>query len=275
MRELGYIEGQNIVIEWRVGKGDTERYREISAEFVRLKLDCMVTWGLAPSLATKLATSTIPIVMVGVNDDPVRRGLVASLSRPGGNVTGFIVMGPDLAGRRLQLLKEILPKASRMAILWDRGGLASTSHVKEAEAAARVLGVQLQSLEVGDAKDLESAFQAAAKGGALALLVVATGLLNSHQARIANLAAKARLPAIYTSSQFIPVGGLMSYAADGVEQFRGAATYFDRILKGAKPADLPVQQPTKFELVVSLKAAKQIGLTIPRSVLVQADKVIE
>ena len=275
MRELEYVEGQNIVIEWRFGKGNTDRYREFAAELVRLKVDCIVANGVDAALQAKLATNTIPIVMVSANEDPVRRGLVASLARPGGNVTGLTVMGPDLAGKRLQILKEILPKASRMAILWDRNSLPSTSHVKETEAAARVLGVQLQSLDVGNAEALENAFQAAGKGRAQGLIVVSTGFMSSHQARITNLAAKARLPAIYTGSQYILNGGLMSYAADSVEQFRGAAKYVGKILKGAKPADLPVQQPTKFEFIINLKAAKQIGLTIPPNVLARADKLIE
>ena len=275
MRELGYVEGQNIAIEWHFSAGNADRYPEIATELVRLKVDCIVAAGIAPALAAKLATQTTPIVMVSANDDPVRRGLVASLARPGGNVTGFVVLGPDLASKRLQILKETLPKASRMAILWDRNSLASVSHVKETEAAARVLGLQLQSLDVGNAESLENAFQAAGKGHAQALLVVATGIMNNHQARIPNLAVKARLPVIYTSAQFVLAGGLMSYAADGVEQFRGAATYVGKILKGAKPVDLPVQQPTKFEFIINLKAAKQIGLTIPPNILARADKVLE
>jgi putative ABC transport system substrate-binding protein len=212
---------------------------------------------------------------VSVQDDPVRRGLVASLARPGANVTGFFLLGPELAEKRLQLLKEMLPNASRIAILWDRNVLSSASHVKEAEVAASVLGVRLQSLDVGDEKGLENAFQAAGKGRAQALIVVGTGFINIHSARIANLAIKARLPAIYTSSLFMRVGGLMSYGADASEQFRGAASYIDKILKGAKPANLPVQQPTKFELLVSRKTAKSLGLAIPQSLLIRADKIIE
>ncbi len=275
MRELGYVEGQNIAIEWRFSPRNVDQYPEIAAELVRLKVDCMVTATFSASLAAKLATPTIPIVMTSVNDDPVRRGLVASLARPGANVTGFILLGPELAGKRLQLLKEVLPNASRMAILWDRNVQGSVSHVKETEAAASRLGVQLQSLDVSDEKGLENAFQVAGKGRAQALVVVGTGFVNIHQARIANLAIKTRLPAIYPNSQFVLAGGLMSYAADGVEQFRGAATYVDKILKGAKPADLPVQQPTKFEFLVNQMAAKALGIKIPNSILVQATKVIE
>ena len=275
LRELGHVEGKNVVIEWRYSAGLSERYREMAADLVRQKVDCIVSFGIEASLAAKLATPTLPIVMVSVSDDPVRRGLVASLARPGGNVTGFVVLGPDLSGKRLQMLKEAVPKVSRVAILWDRSSSANVSHLKETEAAARVLGIELQSLDVGAADGLENAFQAAAKGRAQALLVVATGFVNAHQARIADLAVKARLPAMYSNSQFPERGGLMSYAADNVEQFRGAATYVDRILKGAKPADLPVQQPTRFELIVNLDAARKIGLTVPAGVLLQANRVIE
>ncbi|MBI3370734.1 MAG: ABC transporter substrate-binding protein [Betaproteobacteria bacterium] len=275
MLDLGYVEGQNIAIEWRFSPRNIDEYPEIAAELVRLKVECMVTASFSASLAAKLATPTIPIVMVSVQDDPVRRGLVASLARPGANVTGYVLLGPELAGKRLQLLKEILPGASRIAILWDRNIQGSVSHVKATEAAASVLGVQLQSLDVGDEKGLENAFQAAGRGRAQALVVVGTGFFNIHQARIANLATKAHLPSIYDSSGFVLAGGLMSYGADGGEQFRGAATYVDKILKGTKPADLPVQQPTKFEFFLNLKAAKAIGIKIPGSVLVQATKFIE
>ena len=275
MRELGYVEGQNMVFEWRFSAGKAERYPEFAAEFVRLKVDCIVANGTNASIAAKLATHTIPIVMGGNNDDPVRRGLVASLARPGGNVTGFINMANELAGKRLELLKEILPKLSRVAILSDRNSLPSADQVKETEGAARTLGVQLQTLDVGDANALENAFQAAVKGRAQALIVVAAGFINSHLIRITNLAVKTRLPTIYSNAQSALAGGLMSYSSVAAENWRGAATYVDRILKGAKPADLPVQQPTKFEFIINMKAAKQIGLTIPRNVLARADKVIE
>ena len=275
LRELGLVEGKNVAIEWRNSGGLSERYREMALDLVRQKVDCIVSFGIDATLAAKLATPSIPIVMVSVSDDPVRRGLVESLARPGGNATGFVALGPDLSGKRLQLLREAVPKASRVAMLWARSSAANVSHVKETEAAARVLGIKLQSLDVGAAEDLENAFQAAAKGRAQAMLVVATGFVNAHQARIANLAVKAGLPAMYSNSQFPDHGGLMSYAADNAEQFRGAAGYVDRILKGAKPADLPVQQPTRFELVVNLDAARKIGLTVPAILLLQATRVIE
>lgn len=275
LRELGHVEGKDIAIEWRYGAGQSERYREMAVELVRLKVDCIVSFGIEASLAAKLATSAIAIVMVSVSDDPVRRGLVASLARPGGNVTGFVVLGPDLSGKRLQLLGQAVPKLSRVALLWDRSSTANASHVKETEAAARILGIELQLLDVGAPEDLDRAFQTAAIGRAQALVVVATGFVNAHQAYIAQLALKARLPTMYSNSQFPDRGGLMSYAADNVEQFRGAALYVDRILRGAKPADLPVQQPTRFELIVNLDAARKIGLTIPPGLRIQANRLIE
>jgi putative ABC transport system substrate-binding protein len=275
LRDAGFVEGQNIAIEWRFGAGNPDRYREIAAEFVRLKADCIVAWGTDPSLAARLATQTIPIVMVNAADDPVRRGLVASLARPGGNVTGFVSLNSELGGKRLRLLKEILPTASRMAIIWDRNSVPNLSDVKASEAAAQAMGVQLQSLDVTDADTLEKAFLSAVKGRAQALLIPANGFFPSLPKRIVDLAAKARLPAIYSSSQLTLAGGLMSYTSDYGEQFRGAAGYVGRILKGEKPADLPVQQPTKFEFLINLKTAKGLGITIPNSVLVQVTKVIE
>jgi putative ABC transport system substrate-binding protein len=275
LRDAGFVEGQKIAIEWRFGAGNPDRYREIAAEFVRLKVDCIVAWGTDPSLAAKLATQTIPIVMVNTADDPVRRGLVASLARPGGNVTGFVTLNSELGGKRLRLLKEILPTASRMAIIWDRNSVPNLSDVKASEVAAQAMGVQLQSLDVTDADTLEKAFLSAVKGRAQALLIPANGFIPSLPKRIVDLAAKARLPAIYSSSQLTLAGGLMSYTSDYGEQFRGAAGYVGRILKGEKPADLPVQQPTKFEFLINLKTAKALGITIPNSVLVQATKVIE
>jgi putative ABC transport system substrate-binding protein len=275
LRDAGLVEGQNLAIEWRFSAGNTDRNREIAAEFVQLKVDCIVARGLALTLAAKLATQTIPIVMATSGGDPVQRGLVASLARPGGNVTGFVTLSAELAGKRLQLLKEILPKASRMAIIWDRNSLVAVSNVKASAAAARAMGVQLQTLDVEDADALENAFQAAVNGRAQALVIPMDGLLGILSKRIVNLAAKARLPAIYSNSQIAVAGGLMGYSADTGDQFRGAAAYVGRILKGEKPADLAVQQPTKFEFLINLKTAKALGLKIPNSILVQATKVIE
>jgi putative tryptophan/tyrosine transport system substrate-binding protein len=276
LRELGYVEGQNIFIEWRFTKGKTGFSPGVAAELASFKVDCIVTVGVLPTRAAKEATSTIPIVMANAADDPVRQGLVASLARPGGNVTGFIDASSDLTGKRLELLKETVPKTSRIAILWDPAAPAGASEFREAEVAARALGVQLQSLEVRGTGDFENAFRATGKGRADALIVAAFGgLFHSNRDRIVNLAIKTVLPAMYTLPDYVPAGGLMSYAADLIDQHRRAATYVDKILKGTKPADLPVQQPTKFELIINLKTAKQIGLTIPQSVLYQADKVIK
>jgi putative ABC transport system substrate-binding protein len=273
LRDLGYIEGQNIIIEWRFTEGKRERQGALAAELVRLKVDCIVTAGTALTHAAKQATKTIPIVMGNVGDDPVQQGFVASFARPGGNITGFTNMGVDLAGKRLELVKEAFPKVSRVAILWDPTNPALRAYFKETEVAARAMGVQLQNLElrVAENKDIETAFRATTKGRAEALIVVAA---TTQRARILRLVEKSRLPAMYTDAGHVLVGGLMSYAADIPEQFRRVAIYVDKILKGTKPADLPVEQPTKFELIINLKAAKQIGVTIPPNVLARADKVI-
>ncbi|TMA83360.1 MAG: ABC transporter substrate-binding protein [Deltaproteobacteria bacterium] len=276
LRELGYVEGQNIFIEWRFFKDKVDRLSGLAAELAGFKVDCIVTVGVLTTRAAKQATSTIPIVMANASDDPVRQGLVASLARPGGNVTGFIDVSSDLTGKRLELLKETVPKTSRIAILWDPAAPAAAGEFREAEVAARALGVQLQSLEVRGTGDFENAFRATGKGRADGLIVAAFGgLFHSNREQILNLAIKTRLPAIYTLSEYVLAGGLMSYAADLLDQQRRAATYVDKILKGTKPADLPVQQPTKFELIINLKTAKQIGLTIPPNVLARADKVIK
>jgi putative tryptophan/tyrosine transport system substrate-binding protein len=275
LRSLGYVDGQNIVIEWRFANGNADRLLELAVELVRLNVDCILAGGANSALAAKRATSTIPIVMGNTDDDPVRLGLVASLARPGGNVTGFINMGAQLAGKRLELLKETLPKVSRVGLLWDPNSRPAAGHMRETESTAHALGVTLQSLEVRKPDDLEHAFLVAGEMRAEALIVVATGSVNVHPARVVNLALKARLPAIYTTSTFVLDGGLMSYAEEANVTWRDAASYVDRILKGARPADLPVVQPTKFELLINLKTAKQIGLTIPESVLQRADRVIE
>ena len=274
LRDLGYIEGQNLVIEWRFSKGKGDLLPGFAAELVRLKVDCIVSNGTLATRAAKQTTQMIPIVMWNTEDDPVRTGLIVSLARPGGNVTGFTGIGSELAGKRLQLLKETVPRASRVAILWDPNS-SGLGHVREARIAARTLGVQLQSLEVWDADDLDPAFRAAGKERAEALMIVAAGLTTNLRTQIIDRVVKSRLPAMYNNSAFVLAGGLMSYAANSSDQLRGAAGYVDRILKGTKPADLAVQQPTKFEFVINMKVAKQIGLTIPRNVLVRADKVIE
>ena len=273
LRELGYLEGQNLLIEWRFTKGKTQLFPELAAELVRLKMDCILAIGVSAIGALKQSTDTIPVVMGTIDADPVEQGFVASLARPGGNITGFTGIAYDIAGKRLELLKETVPKASRAAILVDPSP-AADAHVRETESATRNLRMQLQLLEVRKPEGLDNAFEVARQGRAQVLTAVTTGLINSHWPRIINLAANSRLPTIYSSPDFVLEGGLMSYASDPVAQFRRAATYVDKILKGAKPAELPVEQPTKFEFVINLKAAKQIGLTIPPNVLARADRVI-
>ena len=275
MRELGYVEGQTIFIEWRFGKGKADHLPVLAGELVRLKPDCIVAVGVNATRAARETTNTIPIVMANVSDDPVQLGLIASLARPGGNITGLTDIASDLAGKRLQLLKEVVPKAARMAVIWNAGSPAAMAQFRESEAAARDLRVQLQSLEVRRPDDFQRVFETASKTRADALMVSTFGIINSHRAQIVDLAAKTRLPAMYTNSVFVPAGGLMSYGPDILAQFQRAAMYVDKILKGTKPADLPVEQPKKFEFIINLKTAKQIGLTIPPNVLARADRVIK
>ena len=274
LRDLGYVEGQNMLLVVRSPEERPERLPELAVELVRLKIDIIVTGGTPATLAAKQATATIPIVMP-VSGDPVESGLVASLARPGGNVTGFSVIAPELAGKRLQLLKEVVPGASRVAVLSNPTTPFAALVVKETQAAARALGVQLQSLEVRTPDDIDRAFEATIRGRASGVIVPEDPLILSHRARIAALAAKSRLPAIYGFRESVDAGGLMSYAANFSDLYRRSATLVDKILKGAKPADLPVEQPTRFELVINLKTAKALGLTIPQSVLIRADQVIE
>jgi putative tryptophan/tyrosine transport system substrate-binding protein len=275
LRDLGYIDGKNIVIEYRGAEGKPDRVSSLVAELVQLKVDVLVSGNFAVARAAKQETETIPIVMV-TNQDPVVTGLVDSLARPGGNITGLSTLQRELGGKRLELLKEVVPRISRVGILWNAGGSGSATGFKEYEAVARALKIQLQSLEVrGPNPDIEGAFQAAAKGGASALITVTGTLLFRYPKRIADLAIKNRLPSMYEGSTWVEAGGLMSYSTNDLELFRRAATYVDKILKGAKPGELPVEQPTKFELVINLKTAKQIGLTIPPNVLARADKVIK
>jgi putative ABC transport system substrate-binding protein len=276
LRALGYVEGQNLVIEWRFAKGNIETFPSLAAEIVRLKVDCILANGVGATRAAKQATATIPIVMVGAGDDPVRRGLVAGLARPGGNVTGIISLSEQLAGKRLQLLKEVVPHASRVAVVWPPFDGGPSPELLGTQAAGRELGVQLQSLEVRDSDGLEAAFRSVGEGRAEALIIVVTGFMQSHRARVLNLVAKTRLPAVYAAAPaWVLDGGLMSYSPNIPELYQRAATYVDKILKGATPADLPVEQPTKFELVINLKTAKTLGLTIPQSVLLRADQMIE
>ena len=273
LRELGYSEGQNLIIEWRFTKGKTSLFPQLAAELVGLKADCIFAIGVSAVRALKYATNTIPVVIGNIDADPVQEGLVASLAQPGGNITGFTAIAYDLAGKRVELLKETVPRASRVAILVDPSR-AAQAHVREAEVAVRALKIQLQLLEVREPEQLDDAFQLARKRGSDVLTVVTTGLINSHRPRIISLAAISRLPTMYSQPNFVREGGLMSYSADPYAQYHLAATYVDRILKGTKPADLPVQQATKFEFIINLKAAKQIGLTIPPNVLARADRVI-
>jgi putative ABC transport system substrate-binding protein len=273
LRDLGYAEGKEIVIEQRYADGKLDRVAALATELVRLKLDVIVTGGPAATRAAKEATATIPIVM-GFDYDPVGSGVVASLARPGGNVTGLSSLAPEISGKQLELLKELLPRLSRVAILGNSTEPGIGQLRKEAELVAGAFKVNLQYLDVLAPKDIGTAFQAASKGRAEALLALSSFVIISERAQIADLAIKNRLPAIYPWPEFVEDGGLMTYGPSSNDLFRRAATYVDKILKGAKPADLPVEQPTKFEFVINLKTAKQIGLTIPPNVLARADKVI-
>jgi putative ABC transport system substrate-binding protein len=274
LRELRYVEGKNIVIEWRSAEGKRDRLPSLAAELVRLKVDIIVTAGPPATRSAKEATVTIPIVMAQ-DGDPVASGFVASLARPGGNITGLSNLAPELSGKRLELLKEIVPRLSRVAVLGNSTNPTNAQVLKQTELAAGTFGVRLQYLDVLDPKDIETAFRAASKGRADAvLMMVSGGVVLSQLTQVVELAAKSRLPAMYIIREYVEAGGLMSYGVSLIDLDRRAATYVDKILKGAKPADLPVEQPMKFEFVINLKAAKQIGLTIPPNVLVRADKVI-
>ena len=274
IREVGYIEGQNITIEYRYAEGKLDRLPALAAELVALKVDVIVTGGPQATRPAKKATATIPIVMA-FDSDPVGNGFVASLARPGGNVTGLSALSPEISGKQLELLKEIVPTLSRVAVLGNSAEPANALVLREVELAAGAFGVKLQHLDVLGPKDIETAFRAASKGRADAVLVLLSPVVISHRTQLVEIALKSRLPAIYFRPEFVEDGGLMSYATSFADLSRRAATYVDKILKGAKPADLPVEQPTKFELVINLKTAKQIGLTIPPDVLLRADKVIK
>jgi putative ABC transport system substrate-binding protein len=274
LRELGYVEEKNLVIEWRFAEGKADRVRSLATELVRLKVDVIVTAGSSATRSAKEATVTIPIVMTQ-DSDPVASGFVASLARPGGNITGFSTLAPELNGKRLELLKQIVPKLSRVAVLGTSTQPGYAQQLRETDLAARALGVKLQYLDILGPKDIETAFRAAGKGRADAVLAFGSPVLNSQRTQIVELAVKSRLPAIYGQQEYVEDGGLMIYGVSLNDLARRAATYVDKILKGRKPADLPVEQPNKFELIINLKAAKQIGLAISKDMLLRADRVIE
>jgi len=275
LRELGYVEGRNLVIDWRFFKGKPESLREAAAELAASKPDCIVTVGISATRAAKEATSGLPIVMANASDDPVRHGLVATLARPGGNVTGFIDISSDITGKRLELLKETLGKVTRVAVLWDRKGPGSIPQWNESQQPARDLGLQLYSMEVSSADGYEPAFKEAVKARNQAVWVTLNPLANSNQKRIADLAIEHRLPSICAREDYADNGCLMAYGPGYANEGRDGARYVEKILKGVKPAQIPVEQPMKFDLVINLKTAKQVGVAIPPNVLARADKVIK
>jgi putative tryptophan/tyrosine transport system substrate-binding protein len=274
LAELGWIEGKNIVSERRYAENRVERLPELAAELVRLNVDVIVAAGTLGPLAAKRATSTIPIVMTSAGD-PLGSGLVATLARPGGNVTGMSLMAPDLGGKRLELLKELLPRLVRVSVLWNAANPYPAIVFKETERAGRTLGIEVQSLEVRGPDDFDRAFEAARKQRPDAMITVEDPLTFSYRKRIADFATGQQLPSLHGLREFVAAGGLISYGANTADMFRGAAGYVDKILKGANPADLPVQQPTKFDLVINRTTAKALGLTVPPSLLARADEVIE
>ena len=274
LKELGYVEEKNVAVEYEFAQGKLDRLPDLAGELVRLKVDVIVVGGSTATRAAKNATKLIPIVMINVTD-PVVLGFVVSLARPGGNITGLSNLAPELGGKRLELLKEIVPRLSRVAVLGDPNSPAYGPQLNELKLAARALGLQLQPVEVRGPGDLENAFSAMIKAHAGAFMGLQQPTIDILRKRIMDLAGKNRLPAMYPNRENVEAGGLISYAADISTMFRRAATYVDKILKGTKPADLPVEQPMKFELVINLKAAKQIGVTIPQWTLMKADKVIK
>jgi putative tryptophan/tyrosine transport system substrate-binding protein len=274
MRELGWVEGQNLIVERRFAEGLYDRLPTLAAELVRLQVDILVTYGTPSSLAAKQATTTIPTVMVGAGD-PLRAGLVPSLARPGGNITGSSQLAPELGAKRLELLREAVPTASRVAFLWNPTNPVQIHHFHDLQEAARMLGMTLQALEVRTSDDFDRAFAAITRERPDALLLTGDLMHQVHIRRIIDFAAQMRLPAVYQLRENVVAGGLMSYGASIPELFRHSALYVDKILKGAKPADLPIEQPMKFDLVVNLKTAQALGLTIPASLLFQADEVIQ
>jgi len=275
LRDLGYIEGQNIVIVYRWAEGQDDRLPGLAADLVNHKPDVIVTSGTPGTLAVKQATTTIPIVMTS-SSDPVQVGLVASLARPGGNVTGLSIVAPELEGKRLQIIQQLIPRLSRLGVLWNPGNPATKQVFEETQVIAERLRVTLEPVvEVRQVDEFESAFARIARARPQALDVLVDRLLLAHRTRIVDFVAEQRLPAMYPYREYVDAGGLLSYAPSNIALFRGAATYVDKLLKGAKPADLPVEQPTKFDLVINLKTAKALGLTIPQSLLLRADEVIQ
>jgi putative ABC transport system substrate-binding protein len=273
LRGLGYVEGENITIEYRYAEGNFRRQKELAAELVHLNVDVMVTSGPASTRAAKETSATIPIVMT-FDSDPVGNGFIASLARPGSNITGLSTLAPEISGKQLELLKEIVPRLSHVVVLGSSVNPGNVLVLKEMEAAAQTFRLKLQYRDILDAKEIEAVFRTGSNERADAVVVLAGTVIIAQRARIAEMAIKSRLPSIYERREFVEAGGLMSYGINIIDLDRRAATYVDKILKGAKPADLPVEQPTKFEFIINLKTAKQIGLTIPPNVLVRADKVI-
>jgi putative ABC transport system substrate-binding protein len=273
LRELGYVEGKNIVIEWREAKGNFDRVRELADELVRLKMDVIVSPGPAVTRRLKEATSTIPIVMAQ-DTDPIGTGFIESLAKPGGNITGLAALAPEMSGKQLEILKEIIPKLSRVAVVGNSSVPGDAQALRETVLAAGSYEIYLRYLDLRDANEIDAVFRAAAKGRADAVLMLGNPTLNAHRQQIVDQAVKQRLPTAYTRPEYIEAGGMIYYGTNYNDLFRRAAGYVDRILKGVKPSDLPVEQPTKFELIVNLKAAKQIRLIIPNKVLAKADRVI-
>jgi putative ABC transport system substrate-binding protein len=274
LRELGFVEGKNIVIEYRYAEGKLERLPDLAAELVQLKVDVIVTAANAATLAAKKASATIPIVF-GATADPVGSGLVSSLARPGGNITGLSNIAQDLDGKRLELLNESFPRVARVAFLWGSGNPRGNERLTELEAEAKALGLKLLSLQVRSRDDFDNAFARAKREGAKALITSTAPLINTQQRQVLDFAVKNRLPAMYPGSEFVEAGGLMSYGPNYTDLFRRAADFVDKILKGTKPADLPIEQPKKFEFVINLKSAKEIGVAIPPNVLARADQVLK
>ena len=274
LRDLGYVEGQNIVLELRFAQGRPERLAAMAIELAQMKVDVIVIESAQAARAAGDASKAIPIVMAVVGD-PVRAGLVTSLARPGGNITGLSTLSPELSGKRLQLLKEVVPHAMRVAVIWNDSNPAAAGNLAETRTAARSMGVDLQSVEVRNASDLDLALEAVAAARPSAFLALTNGMFLANRTRIVEFTARSRLPAIFPDREFVQAGGLMAYGPSLTANFRRAAGYVDKILKGAKPADLPVEQPTQFELVINLKTARALGITIPPSLLLRADEVIQ